>query len=275
MYAKQRFGRGGKGGRGYGGGGRGGFQGDARFRGRGSSVHYDGGDGTDQYGKSGKGGKGAKGAGKGGKGFGGRGGGGRGSGAMYQPQIPLAERNAEIDRIDAVFGYEKIDKLAAGERVGWLTNMRTVLLEEGEDGVQHSAVEYYFLAPDGTGFKCLQPHEAYFYISVAAGHESDVDSQLRRKFAQQIKDVKHVYKEDLALANHLSGKQKLYLKLTFRSTRELMDVRKLLLPTVQKNRAKKNTSAAYAADEFMDASASGGSARNPDSWLDRIDDIRE
>ena len=39
--------------------------------------------------------------------------------------------------------------------------MRTVMLEEAEGGAQRQAVEYYFLAPDGTGFKVAQPSPAY------------------------------------------------------------------------------------------------------------------
>lgn len=93
-----------------------------------------------------------------------------------------------------------------------------------------SQVEYYFLAPDGTGFKCAQASPAYFYISVAAGHESEVDTSLRRKFPDQVHDIKFVDKEDLTLVNHLSGKKKLYLKLLFRSTRELMEVGRTTSP---------------------------------------------
>ena len=37
-----------------------------------------------------------------------------------------------------------------------------------------------------------QPHEAYFYIAVAHGHEAEVDSALRRKFTAEILDIVHV-----------------------------------------------------------------------------------
>ena len=181
--------------------------------------------------------------------------------ARATAHVPLAERAAEIDRMDAVFGYEKLDELHQGDRVGWLTNMRTVMLEKGEDAKELSAVEYYFLAPDGSGFKCTQPHEAYFYIAVSEGHASDVDSSLRRRFAEQIKDIRHVHKEDLELPNHLSGKRKLYLQLLFRNTRDLMEVRRLLLPAVQKNRAKSSASAVYSGEGSLDAASA--SSRGP------------
>ena len=263
MYAKGGSSRGaGAGGRGFGGGGRGGYNGDARFRGFGNNGRDDGGGGGPGRGKGygkgkGKGDGGGKGGGgnffgKGGKGDGGnRFGGGRGGGFGTFDMRPLGERNAETDRIDAVFGYDKIDADSGGsvERVGWCTNMRTVVLEgEGEGGAQRAAVEYYFLAPDGTGFKVAQPADAYFYIAVARGHETEVDQALRRRFASKITDIKYTPKEDLALANHLSGLNKTYLQLTFRNTRDLMDVRKLVLPAVQRNRQQRNASAAYAAD---------------------------
>eukprot|EP00900_Chrysochromulina_parva_P027266 jgi/Chrpa1/9173/Chrysochromulina_OHIO_Genome00022984-RA len=190
--------------------------------------------------------------------------------------------------MDAVFGYEKLDELHEGDRVGWLTNMRTVMLEKGEDAKELSAVEYYFLAPDGSGFKCTQPHEAYFYIAVSEGHASDVDSSLRRRFAEQIKDIRHVHKEDLELPNHLSGKRKLYLQLLFRNTRDLMEVRRLLLPAVQKNRAKSSASAVYSGEGSLDAASASSrgpraaaaaigasTSRSSDGWLDRIEGIRE
>ena len=304
MYAHQGKGKGGSGGSGgsygRGGGGRGGgfggrgaaFQGDARFRGGGNRGRYDGGRGFGAgKGDGGKGGKGGKGGG-GGFGKGGFGSGGQLGGFSFLP--PLGERNAEIDRIDAVFGYEKIDKDEAvgAERVGWCANMRNVVLEDEPGGAQRAAVEYYFLAPDGTGFKVAQPQPAYFYIAVAKGHEAEVDQSLRRKFPQQLLDVKYSAKEDLALVNHLSGLKKTYLMLTFRNTKDLYDVRKLLLPAVQRNRTKRDTSAAYATDltatnpaaagafsvggGTSGGSGSGsGSGSGGEGWLDTVEDIRE
>ena len=89
---------------------------------------------------------------------------------------------------------------------------------------------------------------------------------------------RYVQKEDLALANHLSGQTKLYLQLRFRSTRELMDVRRVVLPAVQKNRLKKDAAAAYADDggDFLAGGAAGAStSSSADGWLNRLADIRE
>ena len=74
--------------------------------------------------------------------------------------------------------------------------------------------------------------------------------------------------EDLTLPNHLSGLRKKYLQLLFDSTRDMMSVRKTILPAVHKNRAKRDATAAYA-DE------AGPSHKRADGWLDSIEDIRE
>lgn len=94
---------------------------------------------------------------------------------------------------------------------------------------------------------------------------------LRRKFPEQIKDVVTIEKEDLSLANHLSGLKKEYMKLVFRNTRDLMDVRRLLLPAVRKNKDKREAQSTYEGLEGNGDSM----GKVSDNWLDRIEDIRE
>ena len=127
-----------------------------------------------------------------GKGKGGKGGKGKDRG-VFVPQLPLKERNAEVDRKDAIFGYEKLDKTvtAGTEYVGWMTNFRTVTVEE-EDGSELSAVEYYFIGPDGSGFKALQTAQPYMYISVAPGTENEVEAALRRTFPVEVRPASAV-----------------------------------------------------------------------------------
>ena len=291
------------GGRGRGGGGFRGGRGSGRGAGRERSLHSGGrnlyhgepaqsGAGAGFFGGRGGGrGDGGRGGGRGdGRGGGGRGfGGGRGNfgggrggyrdaggrgGGGWVPQVPLSERNAESDRVDAFMGYHKLDKTeTGGVEIGWCSNMRTVLVEEEEGGAQRSAVEYYFIRPDGSGFKAWEHAEPYFYLAVQPGYEGEVESALRRKFATQIKELVYADKEDLALPNHLSGLKKRYLQLRFESTRDLMDVRRLLLPVVQRNRAKRAANAAYAAMQSAHPDGAGGGRQ--DNWLERVEDVRE
>ncbi len=172
----------------------------------------------------------------------GRGGPGDGRKREWKPQQSPTERNAEVDRVDRLYGYEKIDKTGVSrEHEGWMTNMRTIVLEDEETGAQRNAVEYYFLAADGTNFKATQSAQPYFYIAVRDGCERDVSSALKRKFPGQLMEVVTCAKEDLSLANHLSGLQKTYLQLRFDSTSNLMDVRKHLKPIVERNYARSRT----------------------------------
>ena len=79
---------------------------------------------------------------------------------------------------------------------------------------------------------------------------------MRRKYGEQVLDVEMVDKEDLDLKNHLSGLQQTYLKVSFATTQELMDVRREILPIVSKNKKKSSAAAAYEAlshQESLDA----------------------
>ena len=58
---------------------------------------------------------------------------------------------------------------------------------------------------------------------------------LAKRFEGQLSSVTEVHKEDLGMLNHLSGKQGVFLQLKFRTVAHLMDVRKHILPLVERN----------------------------------------
>lgn len=99
------------------------------------------------------------------------------------------------------------------------------------------------------------------------GAEHEVEMSLRRKFPEEVKNTELVAKEDLSLSNHLSGLKKNYIKLLFNNTKDLTTVRKLLLPTVLKNRDKRRALAPHEGRVSV--------TRATDGWLDYIEDIRE
>lgn len=57
----------------------------------------------------------------------------------------------------------------------------------------------------------------YFYISVEKGMEREVESVLRRKYADQVADVVIKSMWDLDMPNHLAGNQRTELQLKFRN----------------------------------------------------------
>ena len=64
-----------------------------------------------------------------------------------------------------------------------------------------------------------------------------MESYLRRRFEGRLETVELVEKEDLGLKNHLSGLRRTYLRVTFATTQELMDVRRELQPAIARNKA--------------------------------------
>ena len=107
----------------------------------------------------------------------------------------------------------------------------------------------------------------------------DVDAYLRRRYEGKIADIQIVEKEDLDLVshyimlykwsgltcqtiiilqklyqwflrcylqkNHLSGLRKTYLKISFDTVQQLMDVKRDLMHVVERNQEKFNASEAY------------------------------
>lgn len=108
---------------------------------------------------------------------------------------------------------------------------------------------------------------------------------LERRFEGVVTAVNRVPKEDLQMANHLCGHQAVFLQLKFRSVQHLMDVRRDLLPIVERNTKRLATAAAYgggagaaAAGAAAGAGASGGAADAdaiPSDYMDTILDLRE
>ena len=224
-------GRGGRGG-GYGGGGRGGG----------------GGGGGDRGGRGGRGGSRMvlhTGAG----GYEGGGGGGFGGGRAASD---AARKREEEHAFDERMGFERLAApadvrggvaagvgaagggRAGGERIGYLFHMLPTVVS-GEDRVDRSALDLFFIQQDGGSYKATILHEPYFYVlpsdegedaaqeggegagagaGVSAGAGAgthmtprlrEVVTQLEKQFPGLTSSVTVVEKEDLEMVNHLSG----------------------------------------------------------------------
>ncbi|KAJ3080643.1 DNA polymerase epsilon catalytic subunit, partial [Quaeritorhiza haematococci] len=138
-----------------------------------------------------------------------------------------------------------------------------------------SAVDLYFLEEDGGTFKTSVIYEPYFYIMCKAGTHAEVEEYLRKKFERSLLAVSQVTKEDLKLPNHLVGNKTRLLKLSFHNVQNLLAVRKVLLPLIEKNKARAEVVAAY--EDVTDLMSKNQqsftkTAREP---VDLITDIRE
>uniref|UniRef100_A0A0R0HLB0 DNA polymerase epsilon catalytic subunit n=1 Tax=Glycine max TaxID=3847 RepID=A0A0R0HLB0_SOYBN len=171
------------------------------------------------------------------------------------------------EELEAKFGF---DLFTEGEkRLGWLLTYASSSVDD-EDGYKvYSCVDLYFVAQDGSSFKTKFRFRPYFYVATKDKMEIDVEAYLKRRYEGQIADVEIIEKEDLDLKNHLSGLRKSYLKLSFDTVQQLMDVKRDLMPTVERNKVKSD-----AAEAFLSMSTERREQR-PQDFLDCITDLRE
>ncbi|OLY79611.1 DNA polymerase epsilon catalytic subunit A, partial [Smittium mucronatum] len=90
--------------------------------------------------------------------------------------------------------------------------------------------------------------------------ENEVEEYLKRKYEGSIIDASIVDKEDLDMANHLIGRRRVCIKLTFNSVQELLSVRKSLQFIVKKNKDKQKV---HSYNTFNSSSFSS----NPEEYI--------
>nr|XP_033811806.1 DNA polymerase epsilon catalytic subunit A [Geotrypetes seraphini] len=208
----------------------------------------------------------------------------RGEGALQQDDgsstsaAKRLERSQWTDKMDAVFGFERMKEL--GEKTGWLINMHpTEILDEDKRLI--SSVDYYFIQEDGSRFKVALPYKPYFYIATRKGCEREVSSFLSKKFQGKIAKLETVPKEDLDLPNHLVGLKRNYIRLAFHTVDDLVKVRKEISPAVRKNKERDHANDTYTAmlsSALAGSSMAGeekGTSKKIADQMDNILDMRE
>ncbi|KAJ2231118.1 DNA polymerase epsilon catalytic subunit [Coemansia sp. RSA 518] len=153
------------------------------------------------------------------------------------------------DEIDGKLGFPRFQEGA--QRLGWLINMHATSVMNSDKQVEQSAVDYYFLEQDGGSFKCTVTFSPYIYLACTLGSESDVEEWLVRKHTK-ISRVSTVEREDLHMANHLTGTKRVLVKLEFHNVTDLMAVRRELQPIVRRNSRRKELVSAYADTETQE-----------------------
>jgi DNA polymerase epsilon subunit 1 len=174
-------------------------------------------------------------------------------------------KQLEDDKRDAKMGFLPFTEETEGEtKIGWLLNMLSTSVDD-EDGKEMAALELFFLEPDGSTFKSRLVYAPYFFVGINPKFTKDVTVLLQRKFETCISSIEVVQKEDLDMANHLSGKLNTFLKLSFRNVSDQMEVRRGILPAVERNRGRaKAQRYAFGREDEM-----------PEDFMECITDIRE
>jgi DNA polymerase epsilon subunit 1 len=177
------------------------------------------------------------------------------------------------DKMDEKFGFHRYTD--PQPRVGWLINMHPADLFDSEKQM-FSAVDYFFIQDDGGRFKATMPFQPYFYIAAKKDFEKEVMAFLGRKFTGLLLKIELVEKEDLDKPNHLVGLRGHYIKLSFRTTQDLMKVKREVMPAVKKNRDRESTADKYDPSLWTSVAVTVGQSSNriPDQF-DNIIDIRE
>lgn len=162
--------------------------------------------------------------------------------------------------IDESMGFARYE--AGKKKIGWLCNMHSTSVEDENVPGGRAGVDYYFIEDDGGTFKATVEYDPYFLVAVKRGREGEVEEWVRRGFEGLVKGVKRVEREDLSMVsldlekygifadggqpNHLLGYRRTFLKLSFVNVGDLLTVRKVVQPIVDKNKKNVNAMDTYA-----------------------------
>ncbi|KAL6575756.1 DNA polymerase epsilon catalytic subunit A [Orobanche hederae] len=174
--------------------------------------------------------------------------------------------NAE-EQLESKLGFDLFTE--GDKRLGWLLTFASSSWEDRETHKVYSCVDLYFVCQDGSTFKAKYKFRPYFYAATKDKMEMDVEAYLRRRYEGQVAEIEIVEKEDLDLKNHLSGLHKCYLKISFDTVQQLMQVKNDLIHVVEKNQAKLDAENAY------ESILTGKSKQRTQDFIDCINDLRE
>lgn len=187
---------------------------------------------------------------------------GKGGNASYGPRKPktveasslrsteATSQNEKLEatrlanRIDESMGFPRFE--AGKKRIGWLCNMRSTTIEDENVPGGRAGVDYYFIGEDDVTFKATLEYDPYFLVAVRKGREPEVEEWCRRACEGLVKGMKRVEKEDLSMPNHLTGYRRTFIQLSFANINDLLAVRKVMGPIVEKNKKNVNAMDTYA-----------------------------
>ncbi len=101
------------------------------------------------------------------------------------------------NRIDESMGFSRFE--SGRSKVGWLCNMHSTTIEDGNVPGGRAGVEFYFIQDNGNTFKATVAYDPYFLIAVKRGKEGEVEEWCRRAFEGLVKAIRRIEKEDLQM----------------------------------------------------------------------------
>ncbi|GMM29176.1 DNA polymerase epsilon catalytic subunit [Martiniozyma asiatica (nom. inval.)] len=166
-----------------------------------------------------------------------------GQSKAQQLQSEKFQHLKEVNRIDSIFGFDKYE--SGPKKCGWMVNMHPTLVQDEETHASLSGVDYYFLDEEGGSFKVSYTFDPYFLIICPPGKEPELEEWLRRTLEKTVKSITRTEREDLELENHLVGKKRSLVKLSFNNISELLDAKRELTPFINKNKETRDSADIY------------------------------
>lgn len=169
---------------------------------------------------------------------------------------------------DALLGFKTLPP-GSSPRVGWLVNMVASVVEEPLTKRPVQAVDFFFIAEEGDDFSATVIARPYLYVGVKEDAMREVEMALRKRFGDEVADIRVVKLEDIGKPNHLAlDEGSSFLKLETRTLGDLFSIRKSLEPIVRRNadRRKRRVNVDLGTQKDY------GIVVDP---LDSIEDIRE
>ena len=141
-----------------------------------------------------------------------------------------------------LFNYSQTTISAADTSSGGLSKSERAAqtaagaVPDADEAERFSALRCYMLDQFGGVFEVLIPYAPYFYVAPATGYEREVELGVQSAFGPLLRGIQREEKEDLDLLNHLSGKRRTLIKVSFANTSDLNTVRQRLEEAIRRNR---------------------------------------
>lgn len=159
---------------------------------------------------------------------------------------------------------------------GWLLNIKQTTNIDSNMGVEQSALFLYFVLPDSSTVRTTYVYEPYFFIDVPQDnedHQQLIVNSLSHKFEKKYSKMELTSKLDMSMPDSITNEPRKVIKISFRTTDELNEVRRELRQLIARSRDRNIKDVSLAA--VFDTNTRERAFSDPLTWIDDIfeDDV--
>ena len=137
------------------------------------------------------------------------------------------------------------------EKTAFLSNFKVVNIKD-ENNIVRTVLMLILYDENGDWFTSYLHQDPYFLLKCKEGFENDVLSFLEKRFEGEFSSLRVIEKMDLSEMNHLSGKKRKFIKLSFMTVSKMHFVRKALTLKIFEFKRKYKPKKRKNADTFED-----------------------